>query len=264
MAIFLYSLLIVLPIVALNYGIRFWIKKQSLLDREEQTNRKGFAAYIYQYEGVLKASGFIISLLFTLALWNYRHEYLVIIEAERERELITDIFNLPVNTEQKKPPKPKPVLTPKIIEVEEEVVEEKKELAFVEEPPEEIAPEQGTEGDEDGEEEAEVFEQSPFSLAEVQQIPVFPGGAGAMISFIKRNYVVPPIDRRKGVTGTIYLNLLIDKEGKISEVKILKGLTSRMDNEAIRVVQKMPDWDPAYRNGIAVPVNMMLPITIKY
>ena len=85
-----------------------------------------------------------------------------------------------------------------------------------------------------------------------------------MISFIKRNYVVPPIDRRKGVTGTIYLNLLIDKAGKISEVKILKGLTSRMDNEAIRVVQKMPDWDPAYRNGIAVPVNMMLPITIKY
>ncbi len=259
MTILLYFLIIILPIALLSIGINYWIKYNAPKEDKDKPRNK-LVAYIYNYSGILKAVGFITALLFCIALWNYRYEFNVIIEAEKQKELIMDIFDLTINTEQKKPPKPKPILTPKIIETPEEELEDEPEPKFEEEPQDEPDPVQGLEGDEDGEDEEE-FDDKEYSVAEVQQLPKFMGGVAA---FLKRHYVVPPVDRRKHITGKIYVSFLIGRDGSISEVKILRGLTPAMDKEAIRVIKSMPKWDPAYNAGVPVKVRMNQPINIVY
>lgn len=263
MAILTYILIIVLPIVLLTLGLRYWISYEAEKEKQDKDKPRNKAvAYIYNYRNPLTAVGFIVAVLFNIAMWNFGYEFRVVIEAEREKEVIMDLFDMVVNTEQKKPPKPKPILTPKIIEAPEEEIEEEKDLAFEEEPQEEIDPVQGLDGDEDGEEEEEVFDDKEYSIAEVQELPKFPGGSVA--AYMKRNYKIPPVDRKKHITGKIYVSFVIGKDGRVSDVKILRGLSPAMDKEAIRVIKSMPRWDPAYNAGIPVKVRQNLPLNIVY
>ena len=265
MSILVYIFIIVLPIVLLTLGLRYWIGRESEKEKEDKDKpRNRTAAYIYNYSGPLKAVGFITAIIFCIALWNFRYEFNVIIEAEKEKELIMDFFDLSINTEQKKPPKPKPILTPKIIEAPEEEIEEKKELAFKEEPEEEIDPVQGLEGDDEGEDEEIVFDDKIYSTAELQHLPGFPGGKAGLSAYMSRNMKIPPSVRKRGVTGKIYVGFVIGKDGKVTDVTILRGLTPAMDKEAVRVVKNMPAWDPGYNGGIAVKVRQSLPIKIAY
>jgi protein TonB len=265
MAILVYIFIIVLPIVLLTLGLRYWIGRESKKEKEDKDKpRNRTAAYIYNYSGPLKGVGFITAIIFCIALWNFRYEFKVVIEAEKEKELIMDLFDLSINTEQKKPPKPKPILTPKIIEAPEEEIEEKKELAFKEEPEEEIDPVQGLEGDDEGEDEEIVFDDKIYSTAELQHLPGFPGGKAGLSAYMSRNMKIPPSVRKRGVTGKIYVGFVIGKDGKVTDVTILRGLTPAMDKEAVRVVKNMPAWDPGYNGGIAVKVRQSLPIKIAY
>ncbi len=121
MAVFIYTLILVLPIVLAVFGLKAFFKWKEEQDIKEKRDRVLFFAYIYQYRGALMAFGFLVSMLFAIAAWNYQYEFKVIIEGEMQRELLADDFNVPVNTEQKKPPKPKPIKTPQIQETKEEL-----------------------------------------------------------------------------------------------------------------------------------------------
>jgi protein TonB len=81
---------------------------------------------------------------------------------------------------------------------------------------------------------------------------------------MSRNMKIPPSVRKRGITGKIYVGFVIGKDGKVTDVSILRGLTPAMDKEAIRVVKNMPPWDPGYNGGIAVKVRQSLPIKIAY
>jgi len=265
MAILVYILIIVVPIALIALGLNYWIRYESYKEKHDRDKpRNKAAAYIYNYSAPLKAVGFITAIVFCITLWNFRYEFNVIIEAEKEKELIMDLFDLSINTEQKKPPKPKPILTPKIVEAPEEEIEEKKELAFKEEPEVEVDPDQGLEGDDDGEDEEIVFDDKIYSTAELQHLPGFPGGKAGLSAYMSRNMKIPPSVRKRGVTGKIYVGFVIGKDGKVTDVTILRGLTPAMDKEAVRVVKNMPSWDPGYNGGIAVKVRQSLPIKIAY
>lgn len=96
----------------------------------------------------------------------------------------------------------------------------------------------------------------------VQQMPTFPGGEVEMMKFIQNNIQYPQVEREAGISGTCYLTFVIEKDGSITGVKILKGVSggSGYDKVAIHAVSSMPSWIAGKQNGKEVRVQFNLPI----
>ncbi len=94
----------------------------------------------------------------------------------------------------------------------------------------------------------------------LEQMAEFPGGNSAMYKFIAKNLHYPVPALRANVSGKVYLSFVIDKNGEIYDAKITKGMGFGCDEEALRVVQSMPKWNPGRQSGRAVKSMFNLPI----
>lgn len=94
--------------------------------------------------------------------------------------------------------------------------------------------------------------------------PEFPGGQSAMKSFLKENVKYPRTARRNKTSGRVFINFIIDKEGNVINAKIMRGIGDGCDEEALRVINAMPQWTPGSQNGEPVNVSMTLPISFHY
>ena len=97
----------------------------------------------------------------------------------------------------------------------------------------------------------------------VDQQPEYEGGYEAMMAFIKQNMKYPPNARRMQIEGTVHVSFIVSKTGTISEVKVLRGIMTECDKEAVRVVQMMPPWKPGKQNGRNVNVRFILPLKFR-
>lgn len=104
-------------------------------------------------------------------------------------------------------------------------------------------------------------EETPFTM--VEQMPRFVGGETEMYKFMINNLVYPKEAVENGVQGRVIVRFVIDKEGKVKDVKVLRGIDPACDNEAKRVVSIMPDWTPGKQNGRAVATYFTLPFTFR-
>lgn len=94
----------------------------------------------------------------------------------------------------------------------------------------------------------------------VQQAPSFPGGDDARTRYLQQNIRYPARAREKNIQGTVYISFVVEKDGRISMVKLLKGIGYGCDEEALRVVQAMPRWNPGRQHGQTVRVQIVLPL----
>lgn len=99
-----------------------------------------------------------------------------------------------------------------------------------------------------------------FGVTVVQSQPEFPGGLDSLNSFLKNNMTYPLQAKLNGIQGRVYVGYLIDKTGKIKNAKVLSGVNEDLNNEALRVVQLLPDWQPGTKGGVAVDVQYILPL----
>lgn len=95
---------------------------------------------------------------------------------------------------------------------------------------------------------------------EVEEMPEFVGGENTMYQYIASNIVYPYLARERNISGTVYVSFIIEKDGSISNVSILKGIGGGCDEEAIRVVKNMPKWIPGKEKRNPVRVRYNLPI----
>lgn len=100
-----------------------------------------------------------------------------------------------------------------------------------------------------------------FDFAEVE--PAFPGGEAAMAQWINDNIEYPTVSAEMGEQGIVYVQFVVQKDGSIKNVKVLKGVSTDLDNEAKRVVSKMPKWSPGEQAGKKVSVRYTLPIHFR-
>jgi len=103
-------------------------------------------------------------------------------------------------------------------------------------------------------------EEEPIPLAMVEQKPQFPGGDTAMYSWISQNLVYPAAAAEEGASGRVVVSFIVEKDGSISNVRIIKGKHPALDAEAIRLVRRMPRWIPGRNNGHLVRVTYLIPI----
>ncbi len=97
----------------------------------------------------------------------------------------------------------------------------------------------------------------------VEQMPQFPGGQQELMRFIKNNLKYPVQAQEEKKTGTVVVNFLVSSTGKIENVKVVKSANPALEAEAMRVVNKMPDWIPGKQNGDPVDVYYSIPIEFK-
>ncbi len=115
----------------------------------------------------------------------------------------------------------------------------------------------GLEADAQGQQIVEV-EVLPFALVEEQ--PIFPGGEDALLAFIQKTTRYPDEAIEAGVSGRVFVGFVIDTRGKVTNVKLLRGVSRALDEEALRVIRLMPDWMPGRQNGHTVRVSYSVPV----
>lgn len=96
----------------------------------------------------------------------------------------------------------------------------------------------------------------------VQQMPEFIGGDKAIIDYLRTNYHYPPSAISKKANGTVYVNFVIDKKGKVLFPYVVRGFDKDCDKEALRVIKSMPAWKPGQHNGKPVLVRHTLPVHV--
>ena len=97
----------------------------------------------------------------------------------------------------------------------------------------------------------------------VDEMPVFPGGDHELIRYIADNLDYPKDAMESGIEGRVFVKIIVEPNGNISNAKIIRGLGYGCDEEAIRVVESMPNWKPGRKNGETVRVNMAVPVNFK-
>ena len=110
-------------------------------------------------------------------------------------------------------------------------------------------------------EEEEVVEAEVFTI--VEQMPSFPGGDAKMYEYLGKNIKYPQIARETGIQGRVFVNFVVEPDGSVSNVKVLRGIGGGCDEEAMRVVKAMPKWSPGKQRGKTVRVSYTLPVVFK-
>lgn len=114
-----------------------------------------------------------------------------------------------------------------------------------------------------------IVQQEPPKVEEnkifdvVEQMPAFPGGPAALMKFLSENIHYPTVAAENGVQGRVVVGFVVEKDGSITDVNILKGQDPSLDREALRVVKSMPNWIPGKQNGSSVRVKYQVPVMFR-
>jgi len=109
--------------------------------------------------------------------------------------------------------------------------------------------------------EREEEEEEIFVVVENQ--PEFPGGQAAMMKFLSENIKYPVIAQENGIQGRVICNFVVERDGSITDVQVVRGVDPSLDKEAVRVIQSMPKWKPGMQRGKPVRVRFTLPVVFR-
>lgn len=193
---------------------------------------------------------FIVGSLITLS-FSFKNKVEIVL-GDRDNQAVQEI---PEQEELVEEDEPEPVVQEvQDLEVQEEPTEE---IEVIESKDEDIKPDIKLEKIE---EEPDI----PAPPAEIVDYPDveagFPGGAAAMKQFLADNIKYPEIAMELGDQGRVFIEFVVNKDGSIEQVKVLRGVSKEIDIEARRVVMKMPKWQPAESNGEPVRARCRIPI----
>ena len=108
-----------------------------------------------------------------------------------------------------------------------------------------------------------VVEETTKIFTNVEQMPMYPGGEAALLGYLRDNIHYPTVAAENGVQGRVVVGFVVERDGSITDVKILRGVDPSLDREAMRVVKSMPRWNPGKQNGSAVRVKYQVPVSFR-
>ncbi|MCQ2340007.1 MAG: energy transducer TonB [Paludibacteraceae bacterium] len=161
-------------------------------------------------------------------------------------------------TTQETPPPPPPpaVQEVEVLNVVEDDVETEEIQINTEEDKTEVVIQAPVEIKEEEEEENVVF-------VIVEKQPEFPGGTQAMMKYLSENIKYPMIAQENGIQGRVICQFVVNKDGSIVDIQVVRSVDPSLDKEAIRVIKSMPKWKPGMQRGKAVRVKFTLPVVFR-
>ncbi|MFU8842948.1 MAG: energy transducer TonB [Bacteroidales bacterium] len=97
----------------------------------------------------------------------------------------------------------------------------------------------------------------------VESMPEFPGGDAARIKYLNDNIIYPQMARESGIQGRVFVTFVVERDGSVTDVQVLRGIGGGCDEEALRVIRNMPKWVPGKQRGKPVRVQFNMPILFK-
>jgi len=221
--------------------------------------RKNKKANLESKKSIFLQIGFIVSLAFVLVAFEWRTVEMDKVEWDFDKGVIMeeDIYEVKA-IEEKPEPKMMKILAPIFVVDEEDLPDEDFEVDA------EVSDE--TENSLDNRKEFFVEETEPednFVYDFVQKRPQFPGGEVALYAFLKDNLVYPKNARDIGLIGKVHVEFIVWKDGTIRNVKILRSIGGGCDEEVVRVINKMPRWEPGMQGVEKVNVYFRMPVSFK-
>jgi len=217
--------------------------------------RKTEKADLENKKGLFLQIGLVFTLAVVLAAFEWKTYDRV--QMEIDSRLVLDDDDVMINTVEPPPPPPPPPPVDVITDlqvVEDDVVVDDvvvdSEIRDDEALVEYVAPDIVEEVLED---ETEIF-------IVVEESPGYPGGDEARMRFLRDNIRYPAIARESGIQGTVFIQFVVERDGSITDVRVVRGIGGGCDEEAVRVVQMMPRWTPGKQRNRAVRVQFMMPI----
>lgn len=219
--------------------------------------KKYASADLRTKSGLFFNVGLVISLLLIITAFEWKfYDSQKLVDLGQIEDSFEDIMDIPP-TEQPPPPPPK-IQQPEIIEVpDDEKIEEEIDIDLDVEVTEESVIEEIVFEDEPEEEKTDQI----FTIVEQQAEPA--GGWDSFYEFLGKNMKYPAQARRMGIEGKVFVTFVVEKDGSITDVKVLKGIGAGCDQEALRVIKAYPEWMPGKQRGKPVRVRMHQPIIFK-
>ena len=162
---------------------------------------------------------------------------------------------IPITEQKVKPPPPPPPRQVTQIKIVEDNVDVEDDLDL------DVEADDNTEFQEyvpPEDDEEDVQEKQIFQV--VENMPEFPGGRGKLMQYLASHIKYPPYAKEAGIQGRVFINFVVEKDGSITAVKVLRGIGGGCDEEAVRVVKSMPKWKPGMQRGKPVRVSFNLPV----
>ncbi|MCC6251637.1 MAG: energy transducer TonB [Bacteroidia bacterium] len=249
-----------------------------------EKRHKDYGAYDIRkrYNNYISFAIIISCLLFVIAISGPKiYSFLTSTTSEDEKVVAVDMTQIeleappPVNETEPPPPPPPPPppvmetvkFTPPIV-VDEEVKEEQPIITQETETQISTVTQEGS-----GEKDEIIIpsetgtgviqEENPETpFISVEEMPSFPGGEQALLSYLSKNINYPAMEKDAGISGTVYVYFVINKEGKVSDVQVKRGVKGGpgLDKEAMRVIKSMPNWSIGKQNGRPASVQFTLPV----
>ncbi|MCG8581033.1 MAG: TonB family protein [Bacteroidales bacterium] len=219
--------------------------------------KKSPKADLENKKSVFMQIGLVVTLAIVLIAFEWTSTDVDASQFEMVEELEAEEEIMPITRQEevKPPPPPPPPKVADVLNIVEDDVELDEELDI-----------EDTEMDEDTEidfsdlamEEEESDDAPVFFI--VEDMPEFPGGEEALRKYIAQSVKYPVIAQENGIQGRVYVSFVVNTKGKVTDVKIARGVDPNLDKEAIRVVNAMPAWKPGKQRGKAVKVSYTVPI----
>ena len=108
--------------------------------------------------------------------------------------------------------------------------------------------------------EPEVIEEPDVPFTIVEDMPEFPGGEIALRKYIAEHIRYPELAKDNDIQGTVYLRFVVDKNGDVTDVTVVRGVDKLLDDEALRVIKSLPKFTPGKQRGKPVPVSTAVPV----
>jgi len=199
--------------------------------------------------------GLIVALLVVFAAFEYKSYDKITVDLTARAVDDTPEEIIPITEQKVKPPPPPPPKQVTKITIVEDDVEVEDEIEIDVEADDETEMEEYIPPEDDDEEivEAEIF-------TVVEAMPEFPGGMAKLMGYLSSNIKYPPFAKETNIQGRVFINFVVEPNGSISNVKVLRGIGGGCDEEAIRVVESMPNWKPGMQRGKPVRVSYNLPV----
>jgi len=162
---------------------------------------------------------------------------------------------IPITKQEIKPPPPPPPRQVTVINIVEDDVDIEDDLELDVEVDQETIIEDFVPmvSDEEEVEEMEIF-------TVVESMPSYPGGDAARMKFLQENIRYPQMARESGIQGTVYATFVVEPDGSVSDVRVVRAIGGGCDEEAIRVIKLMPRWNAGQQRGKPVRVQFTMPI----
>lgn len=208
---------------------------------------------------IFREIGLIITLMLVFLVFNLKtHDKSSIDLVIRSTENIAEEI-VPVTIQEIKQPPPPPASRAVIINIVENTVEIEDDIEIDAEADQETFIQDYTPTFNTEIAEEEIIEEEEIFVV-VETMPSFPGGMNKLMEYLQTNLHYPQLAKDLGIQGRVFVTFVIEKDGSVTDTRILRGIGGGCDEEAVKVVNNMPKWIPGSQRNRPVRVQFNLPI----